>query len=157
MLLIIRDAADRLRIPQPQRRLNWIYLNMGSKKVFAATNFWSDYNKTAIFFHFIASLGSNPSREAASILSGKYRRFTFVHPVMVPTFHNLYTRWTNVNLLRLTNSIETTSLKGLTLWYPEISQSKQPLDGDADFHGWKTMAFHGVPCTILRSGQIQGC
>ena len=28
----------------------------------------------------------NPSREATSILSGKYKRFTFVHPVSLGTF-----------------------------------------------------------------------
>ena len=28
----------------------------------------------------------NPSREAISILSGKYKRFTFVHPVMFDIF-----------------------------------------------------------------------
>ena len=37
------------------------------------------------------------------------------------------TGWTNVNLLYLPDSIEIASLKGLTLWCPEISQSKQPL------------------------------
>ena len=36
-------------------------------------------------------------------------------------------RMTNVNLLYLPDSIEITSLEGLTLWRPEINQSKRPL------------------------------
>ena len=39
----------------------------------------------------------------------------------------LATGWTNVNLLYLPDSIEITSLEGLTLWCPEINQSKRPL------------------------------
>ena len=37
------------------------------------------------------------------------------------------TGWTNVNLLHFPDSIEIASQEGLTLYYPEISQSKQPL------------------------------
>ena len=37
------------------------------------------------------------------------------------------TGWTNVNLLYLPDNIEIVSLKGLTLWCPEINQSKQLL------------------------------
>ena len=37
------------------------------------------------------------------------------------------TGWTNVNLLYLPDSMEITSLEGLTLWWPEISQSKRSL------------------------------
>ena len=35
--------------------------------------------------------------------------------------------WINVNLLYLPDSTENTSLEGLTLWCPEIKQSKQPI------------------------------
>ena len=37
------------------------------------------------------------------------------------------TGWTNVNLLYLPDSIEITSLERLTLWCPEINQSKRPV------------------------------
>ena len=38
------------------------------------------------------------------------------------------TGWTSVNLfLNLLDSIEITSVEGLTLWSPEINQSKRPL------------------------------
>ena len=37
------------------------------------------------------------------------------------------TGWTNVNRLYLPDSIETTSLGGLTLRRPQIKQSKRPL------------------------------
>ena len=39
--------------------------------------------------------------------------------------------WTNINLLYFPDSIEITSRDGLTLWYLEINQSKQPLADDA--------------------------
>ena len=39
----------------------------------------------------------------------------------------LLTGWTNVDLMYLSDSIETASLEGLTLWCPEINQSKQLL------------------------------
>ena len=39
----------------------------------------------------------------------------------------LLTGWANVNILSLPDSIEIASLEGLTLWYPEINQSKLPL------------------------------
>ena len=37
------------------------------------------------------------------------------------------TGWTNVNLLYFPDSIEIAYLEGLTLWCPEINQSKQLL------------------------------
>ena len=37
------------------------------------------------------------------------------------------TGWTNVNLLHFSDTTEIASLKGLTLCYPEINQSKRPL------------------------------
>ena len=48
----------------------------------------------------------NPSKEIISILSDKYKRFTFVHPVELPT------GWTNVNLLCFPDSIGIASLQG---------------------------------------------
>ena len=60
----------------------------------------------------------NPWREAIFILSGKCKRFTFVHPMLV------HTGWTNINLLYLPDIIEIASLEGLSLWCPEINQSK---------------------------------
>ena len=42
------------------------------------------------------------------------------------TDHKL-TGWTNVNLLYLPDSIEIASFEGLTLYCPEINQSRQPL------------------------------
>ena len=105
----------------------------------------------------------NPSREATSILSGKYKRFMFVHLVSLTSSRKLFppqlnvqgnarvnavnthskrncflycctlvrlstfTGWTNVNLFYFPGSIEIASLQGLTLFCPEINQSKQPL------------------------------
>ena len=56
------------------------------------------------------------------------------------------TRGKNVNLLYLPDNIEITSLKGLTLWCPEINQSNKAAVGIVmhDFHGLKTMTFHRI-------------
>ena len=53
---------------------------------------------------------------------------------------------TNVNLFYLPDSIEITSLEGLTLWCPEINQSNKAAVGIVmhDFHGLKTMTFHHI-------------
>ena len=50
----------------------------------------------------------NPLREAISILSGKYKRFTFVHTVNDGGCHP---GWTNVNLLYLPDGIEIASIR----------------------------------------------
>ena len=60
------------------------------------------------------------------------------------------TGWTNVNLLYLSDSIEIASLEGLTLWCPEINQSKRLLAW------WRTifMAWRQWPATTLQTWLI---
>ena len=56
------------------------------------------------------------------------------------------TGWTNLNHLYLPDSIEITSLEGLTLWCPEVNQSNKTAVGIVmhDFHGLKTMTSYRI-------------
>ena len=55
-----------------------------------------------------------PSFTTTTLILSKH----FVYSML---FMDKYTRWTNVNLLYVADSIEIASIEGLTLWCPEIN------------------------------------
>ena len=96
----------------------------------------------------------NPSREAISTLSGKYKRFTFVHHVVVVIENNITVRllcqctflhisrctgWTNVNLLYLYRNYFSRRSSALG---PRNEKVKTAIGMVMhDFHSLKTMIF----------------